>query len=54
MSKKMGRPATPDYYKKQFRFSAIEKHFQNIINELDQNEKAVAEKLLKEFKERAF
>lgn len=41
MKKKIGRPATPDYGKKQFRYNGIEKRFlaaiEEMKNEYDKN-----------------
>lgn len=49
----MGRPTTPEYTKKRFRYSAIEKTFKEMADELNDNDLEVVQRFLSRLKEKA-
>ena len=48
---KMGRPRTPEYRKKKFRFSAIEDSFKNVLDKMEnQKDRKLIEEVLDKLK----
>ena len=49
--KKMGRPCTPEYTKKKFRYANIEKRFSKALEQMkDEHDKAIVLKVLEEMR----